>query len=92
MQQIRISPPIDLADLFRGVGDIELDRPTATRLKVHEQQPSVCAEQVAWMRFTVQQLFVCPAIDHRVPASCPACPSEAPGLGQKGSESPRVAE
>jgi hypothetical protein len=39
------------------VGDIELDGSTAARVEVDEQQAVTGAEEVAGMRFTVQQLL-----------------------------------
>ena len=45
------------ADLVRHVRDIELDRPTATRFEVDEEQAVLGAEEVARMRFAVQQLL-----------------------------------
>jgi len=45
------------ADLVRHVRDIEFDRPTATRFEVDEVQAVLSAEEVAWMRFAVQQLL-----------------------------------
>jgi hypothetical protein len=45
------------ADLVRHVRNIEFDRPTATRFEVDEPQAVLGAEEVAWMRFAVQQLL-----------------------------------
>jgi hypothetical protein len=44
-QQVLIDTRIVLADLFWRMGEVEFDRPTATRLEVYEQQPvpSNCA-------------------------------------------------
>src|SRR5438445_12651355 len=49
------------------MGDVELDRSTATRLKVYKQEPSLRVQQVARMRLTVQQLLGCSPIDDRAP-------------------------
>ena len=38
-----------------GQGEVEFDRPTTTRLKVHEQQPVLRREHVAWVRLAVQR-------------------------------------
>ena len=56
-EQFLIGVRIVLAHLFGHMGDVELDRPTATRLEVDEQQPVLRAEQVAWVRLAVQQLL-----------------------------------
>jgi hypothetical protein len=45
-----------LADSFGRVGEVEFDRPAATRLEVYEQQPVLRGEQVARVRLAVQQL------------------------------------
>jgi hypothetical protein len=39
------------------MGEVEFDRPTATRLEVYEQQPPARTEDVAWVRFAVEQLL-----------------------------------
>jgi hypothetical protein len=56
-EQLSITGRIAIADLFGHMGEVELDRPTATRLEVDEEQTAVSAEEVAWMRLTVQQLL-----------------------------------
>jgi hypothetical protein len=45
------------ADLLRHMGDVELDRPTATSLQVREQQPVLRPEQIARVRLAVEQLL-----------------------------------
>src|ERR1700675_4296293 len=55
--QVLISSRIVLADFFGRMGEVEFDRPTATRLEVYEQQPVLRAEHVAWVRLAVQQLL-----------------------------------
>jgi hypothetical protein len=47
------------------VGDVELDRPAATRLEVCEQQPLLCSEQVAWVWLAVEQLLGVAPFDDR---------------------------
>jgi hypothetical protein len=47
------------------MGEVEFDGPTATRLKVDEQQSILRIEQVAWVRLTVQQLLRGAAIGDR---------------------------
>jgi hypothetical protein len=53
------------ADFFGCVDEVELDRPTATRLEVYEQQPVLRGEQVARVRLTVQQLLGAAALADR---------------------------
>jgi hypothetical protein len=53
-----------LSNFFGGVGNVKLDRPTATRPEVYEERPSPRTEQVARMRLAVQQLLAsAPAAD-----------------------------
>ena len=63
MVNIRIA----FADLFGRMGEVEFDRPTATRLQVYEQRAGVRAEHVAWVRFAVQQLLGGAAVADRSP-------------------------
>lgn len=58
-QQVLIYPRtvIVLADFFGGMGEVEFDGPTATRLKVYEQQPLLRGEHVARVRLAVEQLL-----------------------------------
>ncbi len=56
-EQFLISVRIALADLFGHMGEVEFDRPTATRLEVYEQRSVLRAEHVAWVRLAVQQLL-----------------------------------
>jgi hypothetical protein len=53
-QQVLIDTRIVLADFFGCMGEVEFDRPTATRLEVYEQQPVFRGEHVPWVRLTVQ--------------------------------------
>src|SRR5881392_1691835 len=64
--QVLIGSLIALPDFFGRMGDVELDRSTATRLEVHKQQPFVRSEQVARMRLAVQQLLVGAAVANRL--------------------------
>jgi hypothetical protein len=58
-----------VADLFGGVGEVELDGPAATRLEVDEQRPVPGGEQVARLGLAVQQLLGGPtAGDRPLPA------------------------
>jgi hypothetical protein len=45
------------ADFFGRMGEVELDRSTATRLEIYEQQPVLRGEHVARVRLAVQQLL-----------------------------------
>jgi hypothetical protein len=56
-QQVLMDTRIVLADLFGRMGEVEFDRPTATRLKVDKQQPVLRGEHVAWVRLAVQVLL-----------------------------------
>jgi hypothetical protein len=56
-QQVVVSAWIVRAHLFRHMGDVELDRPTATGLQVSEQQPVLRPEQIARVRLAVEQLL-----------------------------------
>src|SRR5260370_314957 len=69
-QQVLIDTRIVVADFFGRMGEVEFDRPAATRLEVYEQQPVLRGEHVARVRLTVQQLLSGAAVaDH---------PSQAP--------------
>src|SRR5215467_2233049 len=46
-EQFLISVRIALADIFGDMGEVELDGPAATRLKIDEQQSGLRAEHVA---------------------------------------------
>jgi len=62
-EQFLISVRIALSHLFRHMGEVEFDGPTATRLEVYEQSPVLRVEQVAGVRLAVQQLFGGTAVD-----------------------------
>ncbi len=57
LEQDLIDIRIVRADLVRHVRNIEFDWSTATRFEVDEEQAVLGAEEVAWMRFAVQQLL-----------------------------------
>jgi hypothetical protein len=48
------------------MGEVEFDRPTATRLEVDEKQPILRAEHVAWVGLTVQDLLGRAAVADRL--------------------------
>jgi hypothetical protein len=56
-EQLTVNVRIPLADILGDMGEIEFDRPTAARLEVDEQRAGFRVEQVAWVRFAVQQLL-----------------------------------
>src|SRR5258708_23153341 len=56
-EQKLIDVRIARTDLLWHVGDVKLDGPTAARFEVDEQQAVTGAEEVARMRFAVQQLL-----------------------------------
>jgi hypothetical protein len=56
-QQVMIDTWIVPADFFGRMGEVELDRSTATRLEIYEQQPALRGEHVARVRLAVQQLL-----------------------------------
>ena len=56
-QQVLISARIALAHVLGRMGEVELDRPAATRLEVDEAQPVPRPEHVAGVRLAVQQLL-----------------------------------
>ena len=65
-QQVLISVGMSLAHIFGDMGDVELDRSTATRLEIDEQQSGLRAEHVAWVRLAVQQLLGSATVDDRL--------------------------
>ena len=52
-QPVVISARIVLTHRFGRVGNVELDRPAATRLEIYEQQPLLRPEQIAWVWLAV---------------------------------------
>jgi hypothetical protein len=56
-KQFLIRAGIALADLFRHMSEVELDRPTATRLEIYEQGPAPRVEQVARVWLAMHQLL-----------------------------------
>jgi len=65
-QQVLISVGIALAHIFGDMGEVELDRSTATRLEIDEQQSGLRAEYVAWVRLAMQQLLGSATVDDRL--------------------------
>ena len=72
-----------IANLVGCVGDVELDWPIATRLEVNEPHAARRPQQVARVRFAVQQLLVRAAVDdgpakaaQRVSQEFPICVDE----------------
>jgi hypothetical protein len=60
-----VSAGIALADLFRHMSEVELDRSAATRLEIYEQRPALRVEQVARVWLSMQQLLARGALtDH----------------------------
>jgi len=57
LEQDLIDNRIVRADVFRQMRDIELDWPTAASFEVDEERTVLRAEDVAFMRFAVQQLL-----------------------------------
>jgi hypothetical protein len=56
-KQFSIGAGIALADLFGHMSEVELDRPTATRLEIYEQRSAPRVEQVARVRLSMQELL-----------------------------------
>ena len=77
-QQVVIDSRIVFADFFRGMGEIELDRATATRLEVNEEQPVIRAEHVAWVWLTVQDLLSGATITDHLPQAAECVAEELP--------------
>ena len=65
-EQFFVSVRIALAHIFGDMGEVELNRSTATRLEIDEQQPGLRAEHVAWVRLAVQDLLGSAAVDDRM--------------------------
>ncbi|MEV4847540.1 hypothetical protein AB0K20_30555 [Micromonospora matsumotoense] len=70
-----------VTDVVGRVGQIELDRPPATRLEVDEERTGPGREQIAWMGFTVQKLLRSAALADR--ASRPQAARQPMGLTSK---------
>lgn len=64
-KQVWVSRWTVFADVFGRMGDVELDGSAAARLQVDEQGPCGCAEDVAGMRLTMQQLLIGTALADR---------------------------
>ena len=95
-QQVLIDARIVLADFFGRMGEVEFDRPTATRLEVDEQRPVLRGEHVARVRLAVQQLLGAAALADRPSQASVTCCRAAPGPRRRapasGRGSPRVVE
>ena len=73
------------ADLVWHVRNIELDGSTATRFEVDEQQAALGAEEVARMRFAVQQLLGSAAAVDPFTRALQRAEEEVPvGLSERG--------
>lgn len=48
---------IERAHISRHVRNVELDWPTAACFEIDEERPTLTSDEVAWMRFAVQQLL-----------------------------------
>jgi hypothetical protein len=73
------------ADLVWHVRNVELDGSTATRLEVDKQQAGLGAEEVARMRFAVQQLLGRAAAMDPFPRALQRAEEEMPvGLSERG--------
>ncbi len=66
------------ADLLRGVRNIELDGSTTARFEVDEEQAVTGVEEVARMRFAVQQLVHGAAAANPLPSALQRIEEEAP--------------
>ena len=85
LEQDLIEIRVVRADLDRRVRNVKLDRPTATGLEVDEERAVGCAEDVAWMRFAVQQLLLGAAVVNLLPRALQRAEEEMPvGLTQCG--------
>ena len=56
-QQVLIDTLVVTGDFFGRVSEVELNGPTATRFEIDEQQPVLRGEQIARVRFAVEQLL-----------------------------------
>ena len=84
-EQIAIDVRIEGGDGVRHVRDVELDRTSATGFEVDETQAVLGAEQVARMRFAVQQLLGrSTVVDPSTRAAQGVCEEAAIGVGERG--------
>ena len=84
-EQNLIDVRIERADLLWHVGNIKLDGSTAARLEVDEQQAVTGAEEVAGMRFAVQQLLGSTAVADPFTSALQRTEEEMPvGLSERG--------
>src|SRR5262249_6523287 len=84
-EQNLIEVRIARADLLWHVGNIKLDGPAAARFEVDEQQAVTGAEEVARMRFAVQQLLGSTSAVDPVTSALQRAEEEMPvGLSERG--------
>ena len=84
-EQNLIDVRIARADLLWHVGDVKLDGSTAARFEVDEQQAVTGAEEVARMRFAVQQLLGSTAAVDPFTSAMQRAEEEMPvGLSERG--------
>ena len=87
MHERLIGTRVALAHVLGRVGQVELDRATATRLEVDEQQPVLRAEDVPWMWLAVQQLLGRAAVADRLSqVSEGACQELSVRVGERRRE------
>ena len=65
-QQVSISAGIANAHIFGDMGEVELNRSTAARLEIDEQESGLRPEHVARVRLAVQQLLGSATVDDRL--------------------------
>ena len=84
-EQNLIDVRIARADLLWQVGNIKLDGSTAARFEVDEQQAVTGVEEVAGMRFAMQQLLGSTAAEDPFTSAVQRAEKEMPvGLGERG--------
>jgi hypothetical protein len=64
-KQLLISAGVAVADLFRNMSQVELDRSMATRLKIYEQRPTLRVEEISRVWLSVQKLLGGRALTNR---------------------------
>ena len=85
LEQSLVDTGIVRADVVRHVRNIEFDGPTATRLQVDEERTALRVQDVAWMGFTMQQLFAGAAAADLATGALQGAQEEIPvGLGERG--------
>ena len=92
-EQPLIGVRIVLAHLIGHVGDVEFDRPSATRLEVYEHRPVFRAEHIPWVRLAVQQLFGGTSVADRSSQALQGVAEKLPiRVGERRSVIPAVAQ